>query len=96
MAAIIASRDIRACSSFCFKGAGDWSVNCRRFVSSFVALPPANENDVAEFMTFMGLRDHAALRSVARSHVIAWRKDLESRKLSAACIGVSFQRCHPV
>ena len=39
--------------------------------------------DVAEFMTFSGLTETKALRAVARSHVIAWRKDMESRKLSA-------------
>ena len=42
--------------------------------------------DVAEFITFMGLKDHAALRTVARAHVIAWRRDLESRHLSPATI----------
>jgi integrase/recombinase XerD len=42
--------------------------------------------DVAEFLGFSGLQDHAALRTVARSHVIAWRKDLESRSLAPASI----------
>ena len=40
--------------------------------------------DVAEFIAFAGLRESAALRTVARAHVIAWRKDVEARKLSAA------------
>ena len=35
--------------------------------------------DVAEFITFTNLKDHSALRTVARAHVIAWRKDMESR-----------------
>ena len=38
-----------------------------------------NRNDVAEFLVFAGLKDYAALRAVARSHVIAWRKDLETQ-----------------
>ena len=42
--------------------------------------------DVQEFVDFTGLREPAALRTVARSHVIAWRKHLESRKLSHASI----------
>lgn len=42
--------------------------------------------DVAEFMAFTGLKEATQLRSVARSHVIAWRKDLERRGLLAASI----------
>jgi integrase/recombinase XerD len=41
---------------------------------------------VQEFVLYTGLHDPAALRSVARSHVIAWRKHLESRELSHASI----------
>jgi integrase/recombinase XerD len=42
--------------------------------------------DVQEFVDFTGLREPAALRTIARSHVIAWRKHLESRELSHASI----------
>jgi len=42
--------------------------------------------DVAEFLLFAGLIDSTALRAVARAHVIAWRKDMETRALSAATI----------
>ncbi len=42
--------------------------------------------DVAEFIRFTGLREPSALRSVARAHVIAWRKSLEARKLAPASI----------
>lgn len=44
------------------------------------------KSDVAEFIAFTGLKDSAALRTVARSHVIAWRKDMETRSLGAATI----------
>jgi integrase/recombinase XerD len=44
------------------------------------------KNDVAEFLAFTGLTDSAALRTVARSHVIAWCKDLEARALGPATI----------
>ena len=44
------------------------------------------KKDVAEFAAFTGLKDSAALRTVARSHVIAWRKDMELRLLSSASI----------
>jgi hypothetical protein len=37
-------------------------------------------------LDFTGLREPAALRTVARPHVIAWRKHLESRELSHASI----------
>jgi integrase/recombinase XerD len=36
--------------------------------------------DVEEFIAFTGLRGSAELRTVTRAHVIAWRKDLESRE----------------
>jgi site-specific recombinase XerD len=42
--------------------------------------------DVGEFSTFTGLREPKELRTVARAHVIAWRKDLESRNLAPASI----------
>jgi integrase/recombinase XerD len=44
------------------------------------------KSDVAEFISFTGLKDSAALRTVARSHVIAWRKDLKDRALGPATI----------
>jgi site-specific recombinase XerD len=44
------------------------------------------KSDVAEFIAFTGLKDSAALRTVARSHVIAWRKDMQTRSLGAATI----------
>lgn len=46
----------------------------------------AYKSDVGEFMVFTGLGDSSQLRSVARSHVIAWRKDMEARALSASTI----------
>jgi integrase/recombinase XerD len=42
--------------------------------------------DVAEFSAFAGLKESAQLRTVTRAHVIAWRKDMEVRKLSPASI----------
>ena len=46
----------------------------------------AYKSDVEEFSRFAGLRAPAELRMVARAHVIAWRKHLESRQLSPASI----------
>jgi site-specific recombinase XerD len=42
--------------------------------------------DVAEFSAFAGLNESAQLRTVTRAHVIAWRKDMEVRRLSPASI----------
>jgi len=42
--------------------------------------------DVSEFSTFAGLKEATQFRSVTRAHVIAWRKDMEARNLSAASI----------
>src|SRR6266404_4019568 len=39
-----------------------------------------------EFIAFTGLQDYMGLRSVGRSHIIAWRKDMERRGLSPASI----------
>ena len=42
--------------------------------------------DVAEFLAFSGLREIKLLRAVARSHVIAWRKDMEARSLAPSSV----------
>ena len=42
--------------------------------------------DVQEFSTFAGLRGHAEFRTVTRAHVIAWRKQLETRDLTPSTI----------
>jgi site-specific recombinase XerD len=44
------------------------------------------KSDVNEFAAFTGLPEPAGLRTVTRAHVIAWRKSLESRNLTAASI----------
>lgn len=44
------------------------------------------KSDVADFVAFTGLKNSAALRTVARSHVIAWRKNMQTRSLGAATI----------
>jgi site-specific recombinase XerD len=44
------------------------------------------KKDVAEFLAFTGLQESAQIRTVARSHVIAWRKYMELRFLSSASI----------
>lgn len=46
----------------------------------------AYEIDLKEFMRFVGITHAEDFRTVARSHVIAWRKDLEQRALSGASI----------
>src|SRR5712691_2970542 len=46
----------------------------------------AYKNDVGEFSAFTSLRDPTELRAVTRAHVIAWRKNLESRGLSPSSI----------
>jgi integrase/recombinase XerD len=42
--------------------------------------------DVREFILFTGRHEPAELRTIARAHVIAWRKDMEERKLSHATV----------
>lgn len=46
----------------------------------------AYQNDVRDFMKFAGIREPQEFRVVTRSHLIAWRKLLESRNLAAATI----------
>jgi integrase/recombinase XerD len=46
----------------------------------------AYKNDVREFIAYAGLRDYGSLRSIARSHIIHWRKDMEKRALSPSTI----------
>jgi integrase/recombinase XerD len=42
--------------------------------------------DVAEFLAFSGLTEIKSLRAGARAHVIAWRKDVESRGLAPTSV----------
>lgn len=42
--------------------------------------------DVKDFAAFAGIEQPVEFRQVTRAHVIAWRKELESRKLSASTI----------
>jgi site-specific recombinase XerD len=42
--------------------------------------------DVQDFMKFVGVAKPEEFRTVARAHVIAWRKSLEERNLSASTI----------
>ncbi|WP_263354760.1 site-specific integrase [Acidicapsa acidisoli] len=44
------------------------------------------KSDVAKFVAFTGLKNSAALRTVAHSHVNAWRKDMQTRSLGAVTI----------
>lgn len=46
----------------------------------------AYRNDLQEFMTFTGIQQPEQFRNVTRAHLLAWRKDLESRALSGATI----------
>lgn len=46
----------------------------------------AYRNDLGQFMKFVGIERPEEFRTVARPHIIAWRKDLESKALSPATI----------
>ena len=46
----------------------------------------AYQNDIKEFTSFLGIQKHDELRQVTRAHIIAWRKNLESRTYEAATI----------
>jgi integrase/recombinase XerD len=46
----------------------------------------AYQNDVEEFVRFIGLEDPHAFRQITRAHVLAWRRDLEQRALGGATI----------
>lgn len=46
----------------------------------------AYEGDLREFMAFAGIQEPEQFRHVTRGHLLAWRKDLERRALSAATI----------
>src|SRR3984893_10297370 len=44
----------------------------------------AYKEDVREFISFTALQDYMGLRSVGRSHIIFWDKDMERRGLAPA------------
>ena len=43
-------------------------------------------SDVKEFMKFTGIIEPKEFRDITRSHVLAWRRQLEDRELAAATI----------
>jgi hypothetical protein len=53
----------------------------------------AYKEDVREFVAFTALQAYKGLRSVARSHIIAWRKDMERRVWRRPPFGASSLRC---
>jgi integrase/recombinase XerD len=46
----------------------------------------AYQNDVREFIAYAGLQNYGELRSLARAHIIDWRRDMEQRGLEDATI----------
>ena len=46
----------------------------------------AYKRDVSEFSNFIGITTPEEMRQVTRAHVIAWRKDIESRNLAPSSI----------
>jgi integrase/recombinase XerD len=46
----------------------------------------AYQLDIADFSAFVGIQRPEEFRLIARAHVIAWRKDVERRRLSPATI----------
>ncbi len=46
----------------------------------------AYQGDIQEFMGFVGIHRPEEFRIVNRAHILAWRKDLEERKLAGATI----------
>jgi site-specific recombinase XerD len=46
----------------------------------------AYQNDIENFSAFVGIGQPEEFRSIMRSHVIAWRKSLEERALSASTV----------
>ena len=54
----------------------------------------AYQQDLREFTRFVGIERPEEFRSVTRSHVLAWRKDLEARTLSPATIRRKLSALH--
>src|ERR1700675_367847 len=55
----------------------------------------AYRNDIEEFSRFVGITKPEEMRSVTRSHLIAWRKQLELRNLAGSTIRRNFQLWPP-
>jgi len=49
----------------------------------------AYENAIDDFMRFTGIMRPEEFRTVTRSHVIAWRDDLDRRELGSATLSLS-------
>jgi len=46
----------------------------------------AYQNDIRSFMAFAGIQQPGEFRQVTRSHVIAWRRELERSQLAPSTI----------
>ena len=46
----------------------------------------ANENDLTDFMVFVGIKRPEEFRIVTRAHVIAWRSSFQTRVLAPATV----------
>lgn len=57
----------------------------RKFASVWLISSP-NQNDLEDFCGFVGLASADEFRVVTRSHVLAWRAQLEHRGLAGATI----------
>jgi site-specific recombinase XerD len=58
----------------------------RKLLLSFTVDNIFYENDLRDFMQFVGIHQPEDFRTVTRSHVLAWRKTLEVRQLAGATI----------
>jgi hypothetical protein len=55
----------------------------------------AYRNDLKEFMSFVGIAAPDELRLITRAHILAWRKDLEHRKLAGSTVRRKLARPSP-
>ncbi len=46
----------------------------------------AYQNDLREFMSFVGISAAREFRAITRAHVIAWRQDLEGWQLAGSTV----------
>lgn len=84
---IIANSEDRVLTRQEFQGLSDVPAELEWFANIDNAnTKRAYVRDVKEFLKFTGIVEPREFRDVTRAHVIAWRKQLESRELAAASI----------
>lgn len=83
----LATQPVRALTAPEFQQLADVPPEAQWFANlDSVQTRRAYKNDLRAFMAFTGIVKPGEFRSVTRSHILAWRSELETQKLAGSTI----------